>query len=474
MFKVLEKAHELFNIIKSQADFVGIRLQQNSSSYSAVRNSIVDGVGFSEDIGAMVEVMVDGHIGYGATNSLDVASIQQAFEKAKKLAEVQKVLGLYKFDDSVRGREKFEYISTNNPFQVEDIAEITQQFKHQTLVASKLTNIVSAKAYLDFTNSHVVYLNTHGAVVDQQTNRFYHQYQVIASNGDEAQPRTREDMSSSAKIVLDATEVFEKLGQQANELLVAPNCPSKTVDLILPPDQLYLQVHESIGHPLELDRILGDERNYAGWSFINLEDFGSLQYGSNLLNVTFDPTISGELASYTADDAGMKASKEYLIKDGKLLRGIGGVESQKRSNVDGVSSQRAVSWNRPAIDRMGNINIEPGESSFNSMVSSIEDGIIMRTNKSWSIDDYRNKFQFGCEYGEVIKDGEIKGVVRNPNYRGISSTFWKSLAMVGDKSTSRVLGSPFCGKGEPNQMINVGHSVPACLFKNIEIFGGES
>ena len=128
------------------------------------------------------------------------------------------------------------------------------------------------------------------------------------------------------------------------------------MDLILHSDQMLLQIHESIGHALEVDRILGDERNYAGWSFVNLEDFGKLQYGSNIMNITFDPTIENEFASYAYDDTGNKATKEYIIKEGKLLRGLGGLESQERSKIDGVANVRACSWNRPPIDRMANLN----------------------------------------------------------------------------------------------------------------------
>ena len=233
-------------------------------------------------------------------------------------------------------------------------------------------------------------------------------------------------------------------------------------------------MHESIGHPLELDRILGDERNYAGWSFVQLSDFGQLQYGSPLLNVVFDPTVDGEYASYAFDDTGLAATRQYLIKDGVLLRGLGGMDSQKRAGVPGVASTRASSWNRPPIDRMANINIEPGDTSFEEMISGVERGIYMSTNASWSIDDYRRKFQFGCEYARLIENGKLTKILKNPNYRGVTSTFWHNLKKVGDLSTFEIWGSPYCGKGEPNQVIRVGHAVPLCLFENVDVFGGAS
>jgi predicted Zn-dependent protease len=222
------------------------------------------------------------------------------------------------------------------------------------------------------------------------------------------------------------------------------------------------------------NRILGDERNYAGWSFVKPEDFGHLQYGSKLMNVTFDPTVQDELASYAFDDVGNPATKEYLIKDGVLLRGLGSLESQARLKLPGVANSRSSSWNRAPIDRMANINLEGGKGTLEDLISSVERGVYIQANKSWSIDDYRNKFQFGTEYGRLIKDGELKGVIKNPNYKGISNPFWRSLKMVGDKSTFNISGSPFCGKGEPNQMVKVGHASPACLFESIEVFGGHN
>jgi predicted Zn-dependent protease len=225
-----------------------------------------------------------------------------------------------------------------------------------------------------------------------------------------------------------------------------------------------LQVHESIGHPLELDRILGDERNYAGTSFVRPEMFGSYRYGSALLNVTFDP-LPGELATYGYDDEGAAAQKIYLIKGGILVSPLGG---------EGVANARASGWNRPPIHRMANLNVEPGASTLEEMIASIEHGVLMRTNVSWSIDDSRNKFQFGCEWGERIERGRRAGVVRNPNYRGISATFWRSLRAVGDPSTFELHGTLYCGKGEPNQGIHCGHAAPACVFSGVEVFGGEA
>ena len=233
---------------------------------------------------------------------------------------------------------------------------------------------------------------------------------------------------------------------------MAPNCPSEKIDALIAPDQMILQIHESIGHPLELDRILGDERNYAGSSFVNLDMFGTYKYGSDKLNISFNPTEESELATYNFDDDGTPAKKQYLIKDGILKRPIGSYFSSQRAVQDYVACSRATSWNRPPIDRMGNINLEPGESSLPEMIDSIDNGILLETNNSWSIDDYRNKFQFGCEKGTIIKNGKLKQVVKNPNYRGITKEFWHNLYKVGDKSSFSILGTANCGRANQTKL----------------------
>jgi predicted Zn-dependent protease len=262
------------------------------------------------------------------------------------------------------------------------------------------------------------------------------------------------------------------ISREAIELLTAEDCPTETCDVILSPDQMILQIHESIGHPLELDRILGDERNFAGWSFVQPEDFGKLQYGSAKMNVVFDPTVSNELASYKFDEVGNPSEKKYLVKNGILQAGLGSLESQMRSKISGVANSRSSSWNRAPIDRMANINLEGGELTLEEMIAQVEHGVIMYANRSWSIDDYRRKFQFGCEYARRIENGKLTKVLKNPNYRGVTVPFWNSLIGVTKTSTVETYGSPYCGKGEPSQVIRVGHSSPYALFKNLEVFGG--
>ena len=473
----LHSKSAFFNEKLANADWWGVREYRETTQFRMARNGQNAKNSTGSDVGVMVEVMLDGQIGYGATNNLSTEGLESACEKAINNARLSKLSSLYTFDPSVRPKATGTYQSQ---FQ-KPLKELTPALVQERLmkVTAKLAQdeaVIEASAWAMITDTTIKYLSSNGSEWTQNFSLLTKDLGVTAKKGDVIQRRTigmqGRQWGAEALNEDELMKAGERVLSQVHELLNAPDCPSETMDIILAPDQLYLQVHESIGHPLELDRILGDERNYAGWSFVGPEDFGKLKYGPEILNVTFDPELPGEMASYKFDDNGVEAKKEFLIEKGVLKNGIGGIESQKRSGLGGVSCARATSWNRPAIDRMGNINIEPGTSSLNDMIKSTKRGVLMETNRSWSIDDYRNKFQFGCEYGHLIEDGEIKGVVKNPNYRSSTVPFWNSLSHVGNSDTFEIWGSPYCGKGEPNQVIRVGHAIPTCKFENIEVFGG--
>ncbi len=473
------KLKEILNSLSDlKADYISLREVHSKGLGMSVRNEVFEGLNSSEDHGLMIEVMMNGQFAYGATNSFELSDIRECALKAKNAAIEASRFSLAKFSLDERPVTVGEYKSPGkvgiDGFNPKEATELLMGLSN----AMKLhEHVISRSAYMQMTEMQTHFVATNGSDIKQNINRTAIGMSAVASSEKGNQRRSYGDDQSTQfglekfnKEKLTATAI--RIASEALELLNAEECPTETMDLLLAPDQLYLQIHESIGHPLELDRILGDERNYAGWSFVKPSDFGTLKYGSPLMNITFDPTLEGQYASYFADDIGNKATKEYLIKDGVLLRGLGSLESQKRLNLPGVASQRATSWNRAPIDRMANVNLEPGTSSLEDMIKSVKRGIFMQTNRSWSIDDYRNKFQFGCEYARLIEDGKLTKLVKNPNYRGITAPFWNQLKMVGDKSTFEVGGLANCGKGEPNQVIFVGHASPVCLFSNIEVFGG--
>ena len=469
---------QLLNSLDIGVDYISLREVITKKIDFAVRNENIEGVNSSEDHGLMVEVMVNGQLGYTALNSFLPSDVKAAALRARTLAMHAKKHGLHPFSMKERpklfGNYKSPALSGFHNFNFESTQSLLLDLSKAMKINDKIIDRVCYFQLIEM-NTHLVASN--GTDIEQSLVRGSLGISCTANDGKDSQHRSfGHDHNSQWGFDKVDRESFLKaanrIALEALELLESENCPTDTMDIILSPDQMYLQIHESIGHPLELDRILGDERNYAGWSFVKPADFGKLQYGSPLMNVTFDPTVVGQNASYYADDIGAKATREFLIKDGLLLRGLGSLESQNRLGLEGVSSQRATNWNRAPIDRMANVNLEPGNSKLEDMIKSVKRGVFMHTNRSWSIDDYRNKFQFGCEYGQLIEEGRITKTVKNPNYRGITTPFWNSLKMVGDMSTFEVGGLSNCGKGEPNQVIFVGHASPVCLFSQIEVFGG--
>lgn len=470
-----------FEEIQPQVDFCSLRYVREAHEILTVRQDVPEPLERAEDAGAMITVLHGGGLGYAATSDLSPAGLRRAVEKAVEFAAQTAACSLLDFRRVPMPASVGEYVGPEEiPWEDMPVGAKFDLLK-QACAGLKIDDrIVDYHASLWRIAHETLYLTSTGGRVYQQLRFVAPSLQVTANLGTDTQTRSLGSLRGNCRQggleVLDAcdfTTSSRRLAEEALELLAADNCPSGITDLLLASDQMMLQIHESIGHPLELDRILGDERNYAGTSFVKPEMFGVYRYGSDLLNVTFDPSRRDQFASYGYDDDGVPAAKEFLIKDGILLRGLGGVASQARSGLPGVADSRACSWNRPPIDRMANLNVEPGDSTFADMVASVERGVFMTTNRSWSIDDSRNKFQFGCEYARLIEGGKLTRVVKNPNYRGISATFWRSLKAVGNEETVGVFGTPYCGKGEPNQGIRVGHASPACLFEKVDVFGGE-
>lgn len=462
-------------------EWAGFREVRETTVARHVRDGRPESNDTHTSYGVMAEVLVDGQFAYASTPRLDpeslIAAARVAYDQARGASQHR----VHRFTTAARPAVRARYASP----VLMDLARLSPGELSGLLVRiterlKRSPKIVRTAAVAETVRTEMRFVSTNGADATQDFTFVTAEFEATAQDGDIVQRRSNGGMRGNCRQggwenFQDTPELWTQVdlvAEQALELIAAEQCPTETTELVVMPDQMMLQIHESIGHPLELDRILGDERNYAGWSFVKLEDFGRLQYGSAQMNVTFDPTVPGEFASYAFDDSGNPATREFLIQNGVLKRALGGLESQARSGVAGVANSRASSWNRAPIDRMANINLEPGGHSYQDIISSVERGVLMQSNRSWSIDDFRNKFQFGCEYAQLIENGKVTRTVRNPNYRGITVPFWKSLKKVGDSSTMGTFGTPNCGKGEPNQSIRVGHASPVCLFENIEVFGG--
>jgi TldD protein len=346
--------------------------------------------------------------------------------------------------------------------------------------------VVQRVGDLFFIQKQIVFLDSEGSEIEKQITDVFAQIQV---SGKDEQGVTherkfalgREGSSSRGWESIDGDlfgENADRIVREMNQVLLAPQCPRENRSVILLPGIMFLQTHETIGHPLELDRILGYELAYAGGSLVTLEDFGKLRYGSEKLTVRADATVPNSPGSFGYDDDGVACQNTVLIDKGILVGAITGRQMVEEANARAGKEifrgsggcNRASSFYRVPIERMTNINIDPGdEGSLEDIVRNTEKGIILDGDRSWSIGPNREQFHFATEIGWLVEEGEITQVVKNPTYKDDTLKFWNSLSAVGDERTWRLCYVENCGKGQPNQAMQLGHGVPVCRFDDVRI-----
>jgi TldD protein len=260
-----------------------------------------------------------------------------------------------------------------------------------------------------------------------------------------------------------------RIGEEAAALLQADQCPAAVTTVVINSEQMALQVHESVGHPTELDRVYGTEAAYAGTSFLSTDDLGSLRYGSPLMNVTADATTPLGLGTFGWDDEGVAARNEPVVAEGVLRGFLTSRETAAQLGQGAGGSMRAETWNRMPLVRMTNLHLEPGQGSLEDLLADVDDGIYLATNRSWSIDDKRLNFQFGMQVAWEIKRGRLGRMLRDAVYTGITPQFWGSLDALGGPETWVLYGLTNCGKGQPGQSAHVSHGAPVARFRNVQI-----
>jgi TldD protein len=301
---------------------------------------------------------------------------------------------------------------------------------------------------------------------------------ATAFNDSESQSRSYPN-SSGGQVVTGGFEAVRAMdlaghargiAEEAVALLDAPQCPSGEMTLIVDASQLGLQVHESCGHPIELDRVLGYEASFAGTSFLTTDKLGKLQYGSEIVNIDADATAPGGLGTFGYDDEGVAAQSVPIVSAGRFVGYLTSRETAPLIGERSMGSSRAWSWDRIPIIRMTNINLRPGAAGgLEDLVADTKDGLLVVTNKSWSIDDRRLNFQFGTQVGWLIRNGKRTQMVRNPTYTGITPAFWGSCDAICGPEAYTIWGIPNCGKGEPMQTGHVGHGAAPARFRNVQV-----
>ena len=460
------------------AHYADARFVHEDSESITVRNQEMEGIDRATSEGVGVRVLVDGYWGFAATARPEGAEIARtaalAVEIARaaarlprepvKLTEIEPVTGTW--------ASPFQ----DDPFNV-SLEEKVALLMEATRRMQEVDGLAFAEGGIDLYRVRTSFASSEGSAIEQTVLHSGAGLDATAISEGELQRRSYPN-SFRGHIAAAGWEHIAKLGlieeaertaTEAVELLSAADCPSEMTTLVLDSGQMELQVHESIGHAVELDRVLGMEESYAGSSFVSPGDRGKLRYASDLVSITADATIPGGLGSFGWDDEGVPAQRVPIIVDGTFQDFISSRETAGAIGGTSTGAMRADGWGNLPLIRMTNINIEPGEGSLADIIGDTNDGIFMATNQSWSIDDKRVNFQFGCEIAWRIKAGKLTQMYRNPNYTGITTEFWRSCDAVGGREDWTLWGTPNCGKGQPAQTARVGHGTSPARFRNVRV-----
>jgi TldD protein len=450
--------------------------RQNESIHVSDQN--VDSMSRNLDVGVGIRVLVDGSWGFAATALLTPAELIKTANQALQVARASAVV---KHEPFVLAEQEafvdvWRSLCIRDPFEVPTDDKVGLLLKI-TEILKKSPKIKMAEASMDFFKTNKLFVSTEGAEIEQHIVESGSGYRVVAFDGKEAQARSFPNSHGGGigtrgyELIdeLKLVENAERVREEAVALLKAVPCPEMETNVIICAPQLALQVHESCGHPIELDRVLGTEISLAGGSFLSLEKLGNFKYGSDIVNITADATIPGGLGTFGYDDEGVKAQRTPIVERGLFVGYLTSRETapviKQRSN----GAMRADGFNRIPLIRMTNINLEPGEWKLDALIADTKHGVFVDLNKSWSIDDKRLNFQFGVEAAWEIKDGKLGQMYKNTVYTGITPQFWNSCDAICDADHWQVWGVANCGKGEPMQTMHVAHGTSPARFRKVKV-----
>lgn len=461
------------------AQYADVRVVQTSEQSVSVKNGLAEGIGSTESQGLGVRVLLDGAWGFASSRELAAAEVDRITGLALQIARASALVKSEPVDlgPPVTSRGVYTTPIEIDPFAVslEDKLAVLLEAEKAMARASKAKVRRGGLVFLRETKS---FANTEGADTEQTIYEAGGGIVVTAVSGDEVQRRSypnsvgRQQGTAGWEFILDMDLPGngERVASEAVALLSAPACPADTLTtVILGGAQVALQIHESCGHPIELDRVFGAEAAYAGTSFLTTDKLNTFRYGSEVVNVTAESVRPTGLGTFGWDDEGVPASSTPVVREGRFVGYLMSRETAPRLGLISNGCMRASGWNRIPLIRMTNVSLEPGTWDFDDMIADTDDGIYMDTNRSWSIDDRRLNFQFGTEIGYEIKGGKLGRLLRNCTYTGITPDFWASCdAVCGEKSWV-MWGTPNCGKGQPGQLAHTGHGAAPARFRNVRV-----
>lgn len=463
------------------ASYVDVRVMERTTEGIEVKNGRVEGVSSEESRGFNVRVIVNGAWGFASSALLEFAEAERVAQQAVQIAHASALVPGEAIQLSALATQKGSYRTPMrvDPFSV-PLNQKVQLLLDADAAMRSVKGVSLTNAHMQYAREHKFFVSSEGSEIEQELFETGAAISASAVDADTNEIQTRSYPNSFGRQAgtvgyefieaMDLVSHGMRVGEEAVQLLTAPQCPSGIMTVILDGPQTALQIHESCGHPIELDRVLGYEAGFVGKSFLTTDKLNSnYRYGSDVVNIFADATIPGALGTFGWDDEGVPAQRTPIVTNGIFT---GYLTSRDTAPLIGLSSNgsvRADGWNRLPMIRMTNVSLEPGTWTLADMIADTDDGIYMSINKSWSIDDRRLNFQFGVEMAYEIKNGKLGQLYKNATYTGITPQFWGSCDAVGGPSEWTVWGTPNCGKGEPMQVMRTGHGAAPARFRNVQV-----
>ncbi len=467
------------------ATYADIRVVSLEIQEIVVKNGVVHKLATERSLGFGIRALADGAWGFASSHQLEADEVDRI---AAQAVDIARASALAKVKDVNLGPREAHVNVYRTPVEIDPFA-VSPDAKVRLLLETDrecraVRGVSSATSHLIFSREHKTFASTEGSFIEQEIVETGLGLVARATAGREVQTRSypnsgiRPRWTGGYEIVnrWDLPGHARQVGEEAAALLSACQCPSATTTLILDGPQLAVQLHESCGHPIELDRVFGSEAAFAGTSFLTPDKYGRFRFGSKCVNIRADAVTATGLGTFGYDDEGVPAQSTDIVRDGMFIGYLTSRETASRlrelypsASERSNGSMRADGWGRVSLVRMTNVNLLPGEWTFEDLIADTDEGVYMLTNKSWSIDDKRLNFQFGTEASYEIRNGKIGRLFKNPTYTGITPQFWNSCDAVCNATSWRMWGTPNCGKGQPYQLAHSGHGVAPARFRNIEI-----
>ena len=460
------------------ASYADVRIITEHSEDIEVKDGRVGSINRGTSGGFGIRVIADGAWGFASSPKIEKAEIERVAALAVKVARASALLKVKDVELAPVEKHVDRYVTPHkrNPLEVPLEEKIALLLKTDAnLRAVKGVSITESRiaAWVE----DQLFASTVGSLIEQRIVQCGGGYTATAVRDGEVQHRSYPcshggQWESNGYEMIEGLDFAGHAGQCAEEavaLLSATQCPAGERDIIIEGSQLSLQIHESVGHPLELDRVLGSEANYAGTSFATTDNLGKLKYGSGIVTIVSDPTCPMGLGSFGYDDEGVKARPADLIRDGLLVDYLSSREAARAIGKASTGAMRADGWANMPIVRMTCINLAPGTKTLDQIIAETDDGLYLATNKSFSIDDRRSNFQFGTEIGWEIKGGKLGRMVKNASYTGITPRFWNACDAVAGPADWKIWGTANCGKGEPGQTARTAQGCAPARFRGITV-----